>query len=109
LSEKTAKTVLSTLRKYIQEDGILVITIRPQKYWSYHEQGKFKNDMYQLHEKSGFAFIPHQRKPINGDITYGDASISLGYIEQNYLQWDVARVVTNRVDPYQTVVFLRPK
>ena len=108
LSEKTAKTVLSTLRRYVQEDGLLVITIRPKKYWSYHEQGKFKKDMYQMHEKSGFAFIPHHRKPINGDITYGDTSMSLGYFEENFPQWDLARVITNRIDPYQTVLFLRP-
>ena len=108
LSEKTAKTVLATLRKYIHDDGILVITIRPKKYWLQHQRGKFKNEMYQLHEQAGFAFIPHHREPINGDITYGDASISLGYIEENFPQWDLARVITNRVDPLQTAVFLRP-
>jgi SAM-dependent methyltransferase len=108
LSERTTKTVLSTLRRYVQEDGLLVITVRPKKYWSYHEQGKFRSDMYQMHEKSGFAFIPHHRKPINGDITYGDTSISLGYLEENFPQWELARVITNRVDPYQTVLFLRP-
>ena len=108
LSEKTAKTVLSTLRKYIRDDGILVITIRPKKYWSLYKQGKVKNEMFQIHEEKGFAFIPHQRAPINGDITYGDASISLGYMEENFPQWELARVITNRVDPHQTVVFLRP-
>jgi ubiquinone/menaquinone biosynthesis C-methylase UbiE len=109
LSEKTAKTVFSTMRKYIHDDGILVITIRPKKYWLNYKQGKFKNEMYQVHEKDGFAFIPHHREPINGDITYGDASISLGYIEENFPQWDLVRVITNRVDPIQTIVFLRPK
>ena len=108
LSEKTAQTVLSTLRKYMHENGILAITIRPKNYWSQYQGGKVKNEMYEIHEKEGFAFIPHRRAPIDGDITYGDASISLGYIEQNFPQWDVARVVTNRVDPLQTVVFLRP-
>ena len=108
LSEKTVKTVLSTLRKYIHDNGILVITIRPQEYWSQYKQGRFKKEMYQIHEQNGFAFIPHQRKPINGDITYGDASISLDYIEKNFTQWDVARVITDQVGPLQTVVFLRP-
>jgi SAM-dependent methyltransferase len=108
LSEKTAKTVLATLRKYIQDDGILVITIRPKKYWSFHEQGKYKNNMYRMHDERGFAFIPHKRAPIDGDITYGDTSISLGYIEENFPQWDLARVVTNRIDRFQMVLFLRP-
>jgi Methyltransferase domain len=108
LSEKTAKTVLSTLRKYIHDPGILVITIRPKEYWSHYQSGRVKNEMYQIHEKDGFAFVPHRREPIDGDITYGDASISLGYIEQNFPPWNSARVITNRVDPLQTVVFLRP-
>lgn len=109
LSEKTAKTVLSTLRKYIDDHGILVITVRPKEYWSHYQRGRVKKEMYQIHEKHGFAFIPHRRAPIDGDITYGDASISLGYIEQNFPQWNVARVITDRVDPLQTVVFLRAK
>jgi hypothetical protein len=108
LSEKTAKTVLSTLRKYIRDDGLLVITVRPKTYWQLYKQGEFKDKMYEIHDKEGFAFIPHNRKPIEGDITYGDASISLGYIEKNFPRWEVARVITNRVDPYQTLLFLRP-
>jgi len=108
LSEKTAKTVLSTLRSYIREDGLLAITIRPKKYWLLYERGNFKEEMYQRHEKDGFAFLPHHRKPIDGDITYGDASISSVYIEKNFPQWNLIRAITNRVDPYQTIVFLRP-
>ena len=108
LSEKTAKSVLSTLRKYIQDSGLLVITIRPKKYWSFHKQGKFKDDMYRMHDERGFAFIPQQRAPIDGDITYGDTSMSLGYFEENFPEWDVSRVITNRVDSLQMVLFLRP-
>ena len=108
LSEKTAKTVLSTLRKYIDDHGVLVITVRPQEYWSHYQGGRVKNEMYEIHENDGFAFIPHRREPINGDVTYGDASMSLRYIEDNFPQWNLARVITNRVDPLQTVVFLRP-
>jgi SAM-dependent methyltransferase len=108
LSEKTTKIVLSTLRRYINANGILVMTIRPKKFWSFHRNGEFKEDTYQMHEQKGFAFIPHRREPINGDITYGDTSISLGYIEENFPQWELVRLIMNRVDPYQTVLFLRP-
>jgi SAM-dependent methyltransferase len=108
LSEKTAKTVLETLRKYVDDKGVLVITIRPKRFWSFHQQGKFENDMYQMHEERGFAFHPHRRAPINGEITYGDTSISLGYIEENYRQWELDRLIIDRNNPYQTVLFLRP-
>ena len=108
LSEKTTKTVLSTLRRYMDPNGILMITIRPKKFWSFHQQGKFKQEMYQMHEKTGFAFTPHLREPVNGEITYGDTSISLGYMEENFPQWELARLIVNRADPYQTLLFLRP-
>jgi SAM-dependent methyltransferase len=108
LSEKTARIVLSTLRKYIDDNGILVFTIRPKTFWSFHQQGKFMNNMYQMHEEKGFAFTPHRRTPINGDVTYGDASISLGYMEKNFPQWELVRLIIDRNNPYQTVLFLRP-
>lgn len=108
LSEKTTKTVLSTLRRYMGDNGILVITIRPKEFWSFHRQGKFKQEMYQMHEQTGFAFTPHRRAPINGDITYGDTSISLDYLEENFPQWDLVKPIINREDPYQTLLFLRP-
>ena len=108
LSEKTTKTVLSTLRRYMDNNGILVITIRPKEFWSFHRQGKFKQEMYQMHEQTGFAFTPHRRAPINGDITYGDTSISLDYLEENFPQWDLVKSIINQEDPYQTLLFLRP-
>jgi SAM-dependent methyltransferase len=110
LSEKTAKIVLSTLRKYVHDSGLVVITIRPKDFWSFHHQGKFKTEMYKMHEEQGFAFHPHAaRKPVDGDITYGDTSISLGYIEENYPQWELVRLIMDRKNPYQTVLFLRPR
>ena len=108
LSEKTTKIVLSTLRKYMGANGVFVITIRPKRFWSFHQQGKFKNDMYRMHEETGFAFHPHRRTPVNGDITYGDTSISLGYMEENFPQWELVRLIIDRNNPYQTVLFLRP-
>jgi 2-polyprenyl-3-methyl-5-hydroxy-6-metoxy-1,4-benzoquinol methylase len=108
LSEKTAKVVLSTLRHYISEDGLLVITIRPKEYWAFHKQGKLKDGMFRMHDENGFAFTPHYREPIDGDVTYGDASISLKYIEENYSQWDLVKTITNQGDLYQKILFLRP-
>jgi len=108
LSEKTAKVVLKTLKNYLSEDGLLIITIRPKEYWSIHQQGKFMESMNKLHDEKGYAFIPHNREPIEGDITYGDASISMDYFRENIPQWKIIKEVTNRVDFYQKILFLQP-
>jgi 2-polyprenyl-3-methyl-5-hydroxy-6-metoxy-1,4-benzoquinol methylase len=108
LSEKTAFTVLTTLREYISAEGVLALTIRPKEYWAYHKDGILASKMLPLHERTGFAFEPHKLKPINGDITYGDASISLEFIEKNFPNWKIARVEWGEIDPYQVIVFLQP-
>lgn len=108
LSEKTAQVVLNTLRKYIADDGLLVITIRPKEYWLYHAQGKLASPMIKAHDEKGFAFTPHNRPPVDGDITYGDTSISLSYLEDHFPQWKVERVECDDIDLYQVILFLRP-
>jgi SAM-dependent methyltransferase len=108
LSEKTARIVFSTLRRSIAQDGVLLITIRPKEYWHYHNKGALASQMIKAHEETGFAFIPHSRPPIDGDITYGDTSISLAYLEKNFPQWRIESVDCNRIDSYQVLVFLRP-
>jgi hypothetical protein len=64
--------------------------------------------MQRDHDEQGFAYTPHQRAPIDGDITYGDTSMTLDYIKRNWSGWDVAGVEVNLQDPFQTIVFLRP-
>jgi SAM-dependent methyltransferase len=108
LSEKTARIVLGTLRNYIAEDGVLAITIRPKEYWNIHNGGVLAPAMLKLHDETGFAFTPHNLPPIDGDITYGDTSISLAYFDSHYPQWTVQSVEYNVVDPYQIILFLKP-
>lgn len=108
LSEKTAHVVLETLRQYISPEGILAITIRPQEYWHFHNQGALSTTMLQAHTEKGFAFMPHNRPPIDGDITYGDTSLSLEYIQANFPQWQIQQVEWNEIDPLHIIVFLKP-
>jgi SAM-dependent methyltransferase len=108
LSEKTTRIVLDTLRKYIAEDGLLVITIRSKEYWHIHNQGASERKMVKVHDETGFAFMPHERPPIDGDITYGDASISLEYFNIHIPNWKVESVEINEVDQYQVILFLKP-
>jgi SAM-dependent methyltransferase len=108
LSEKTAQIVLKTLKEYIADNGVLVITIRPKEYWHIHNQGILEPEMIQAHDKGGFAFTPQDIPPIDGEITFGDTSISLSYISIHYPQWKVVSIEFNVVDPYQIILFLKP-
>jgi len=111
LSEKTADAVLRAIRRRIDGKGLLVLTIRPVNYWSVHSHyppGTSIELMRTRHRELGFAFIPHERPPIDGDVTFGDTSIALDYIERNWTEWQLAGTERNKIDPYQLVLFLRP-
>lgn len=113
LSLISANAALKAIRNSISEDGLLVITIRPFDYWQFHSQ-HWKQEMppveelVQTHVKKGFAFVPHRREQVDGDITYGDTSISIEYIQENWKDWMIMDVKINNVDPYQSIVFLKP-
>jgi hypothetical protein len=112
LSEKTGLAVISALRGAISDHGIFAVTIRPLEYWKQHadlkqspvDVTKMEND----HRTRGFAFTPHPRTPINGDITYGDTSISTEYIADHWKGWKIIGEEVSPVDPYQKIVFLQP-
>ena len=108
LSEKTTHIVLNTFRRHISDAGLLVLTIRPKEYWYAHNEGTVANEMIKVHDETGFAFVPHQRPPIDGDITYGDASISIDYFRRNFPQWKLLTVEYNIIDPYQLILFFAP-
>jgi SAM-dependent methyltransferase len=111
LSEKTADAVLGVLRKAISDDGMLAITIRPSNYWNFHKdwrESHTREAMIERHDREGFAFMPHQLEPIDGDITYGDTSMTLDFIGRRWPQWKIAGTAQNPGDPLQTVVFLLP-
>jgi len=111
LSPKCALQVMKTLHGYLKRDGLLAITLRPPEYWRLHRpfpSGVTPEAMIGLHRDAGFAFIPHDRPPIDGDVTYGDASYSLEYARSNWSGWSIVDTAWNAVDPLQTIVFLRP-
>jgi trans-aconitate methyltransferase len=108
LSQKTGMIVLETLRKHIARNGMLAITIRPKEYWLIHEGGRNAQAMINQHDTMGFAFFPHNRAPIDGDITYGDASMSLQYLSSRIRDWKIAGLDYNLLDHHQVIVFLQP-
>ncbi|MFP3565441.1 class I SAM-dependent methyltransferase [Paraburkholderia sp. SIMBA_030] len=111
LSARSGKAVMDVCRQSIADNGLMVVTIRPLSYWVSHDQKQNVVDvaaMQRDHVEKGFAYTPHGREPIDGDITYGDTSMTLDYIKRNWDGWDVAGVEFNLQDPFQTIVFLRP-
>lgn len=111
LSERATSAALSACRKHINEDGLMAITVRPPSYWDRDPVVAGTSRVEQLkraHAEVGFAFTPHDREAIDGDITYGDTSISLDYMRQHWTDWKV--VGSDRIiqDPTQTIVFLKP-
>jgi len=111
LSARSGAAVMRVCRECIADNGLMVVTIRPLSYWDVHDQRQSMVDagaMKRAHIEKGFAYTPHGRAPIDGDITYGDTSMTLDYIKSNWTGWDVAGVEYNLQDPYQTIVFLRP-
>ena len=64
--------------------------------------------MKRAHRERGFAYTPHNRPPIDGDITYGDTSMTVDFIRERWLGWEVTGVDYNLQDPFQLLVYLRP-
>lgn len=105
--------ILSSLRETISSDGILVITVRPENYWKHQKEinQTLCEKLVLMHRNTGYAFYPHNRpsRSLNNieDIAYGDSSISLDYISK-LPQWEIAALDYNFVDPFKTIVALKP-
>ena len=110
LSERATRMSMETMLRHLKPNGLLVITIRPVEYWNYDihakEQGKTKHQIA-AHRECGFAFLPHNRPPIDGDVTYGDTSMSLDWIREAFPMAEILGTDRSLDDPYQTYVFIR--
>ncbi len=112
LSERTALRCLASIRARMTPKSLLVITIRPVEYWSFHsfwDKGYTQEQMVDTHHRHGYAFFPHNRTPIDDDVTYGDASISLRYITETWTDWELVGIDHNFGDYYQVPVILRSR
>jgi hypothetical protein len=102
---------LNTISKYIKPAGLIVITIRPVEYWDIDAHanagGGVVEQRKSQHRAYGFSFLPHNRKPIDGDITYGDTSMSLDWLEAAFPNLEIMGTDRSLSDPYQIYVFLR--
>lgn len=116
LSERATRLALATLGNYLDKDGLLVITIRPIEYWERAaaalSPGQDKDAAAaqpRLHAQNGFAFVPHGRAPIDGDITYGDTSMTFEWLAAAAPGFDIVGYDHTLDDLLQIIVYLRHK
>lgn len=111
LSRRAMTASLNTLRKYIADDGLLTITIRPVENWEQdpHTSPEQKVALAVCHREEGFAFNPHNRAPIDGDVTYGDSSMTLDWIASTFPEWMIKATDRCLNDRLQRYVFLVPR
>ena len=112
LSERATHAALSALRKYVADDGVLAITIRPIEFWQFVSKRVGAGPAAELeadHRDEGFAFLPHRnRQAIDNNDSYGDTSMTLDWLTANVSEWQVVAIDRSVTAPYQIYVFLRP-
>lgn len=110
LSQRATITAMETLLQHLESTGILVITIRPIEYWSMNPNLKQLGVVEQqmsLHKENGFSFLPDNRHPVDGDITYGNTSMSLNWIKETFPRVSILGIDRSLDDPMQVYVFLQ--
>ena len=110
LSERATLSAMRVLRKYVKPDGLLVVTIRPIEYWR-HDTAVSAAEAEALearHRQVGFAFRPHDRPAVDGDVTYGDTSMTLAWLADHCPEWKLGGIDRSLEDPFQIYVFLVP-
>lgn len=110
LSRRATLTSLATLRRHVADTGLLTITIRPVEYWAHdpHTTPDQRRAYMAQHRREGFAFNPHIRAAIDGDVTYGDTSLTLDWLAHEAPEWRVVGTDRSLEDPFQRYVFLAP-
>lgn len=110
LSPAVADKSLQTLSRYLNNDGVLVITLRPFEYWDMRSdiQPKTLQKLYESQKTSGFSFFPHNRLGVKEfGVTYGDTTMSLYALKNMSPQFEILDIERCAVDPYQVYVALK--
>ncbi len=112
LSKRAMNEALCTIRSRVTDNAIFAVTVRPANYWKVSKRYDNKDidvkEYIKRHNTEGFVFHPQNCAPVDGDITFGDTSISLNYIKKNWHGWEVVATDVNLSDSSQIIVFLRP-
>ena len=100
LSERATFAALRVLGKYVSSRGVLVITIRPPDYWEHDPAttAAEKIELRRRHEVEGFAFHPHVRDAVDGEITYGDTSLTVEWLTKHFPEWQTVATEHSPMD-----------
>ncbi len=109
LSKRTTIQNMIVLGEALSPRGLLAITIRPVEYWHLHySQAPLRAEkMIAAHEKEGFAFEPHARAAVDGEVTYGDTSMTLEFLQRTFPNLRIQRIEHSLDDSHQIIVFLK--
>jgi SAM-dependent methyltransferase len=111
LSERAARIALQTMTKYLNPGGLLAITVRPVEYWNHDSAARSRGLVEQqitLHRQKGFSFLPHARPPVDGDVTYGDTTLTPKWLADNFPQLPIVGQDRSLNDELQIYLFLQP-
>lgn len=110
LSERAARTALQTLNNYLKPAGVVAITIRPREYWNHAKVAQNRGlvqHQIELHDKKGFSFIPHLRPPVDGDVTFGETTLTPKWLTDNFPEFRIMGEDRSLTDPLQLYQFLQ--
>lgn len=110
LSERCHLAVLGAFHRSLADDGIIVLTVRPEGYWR-HKNKPRAAELEQAHARHGFAFDPHPKltPAADGEVPYGDSTISPSHIAQHWKQFELLDVDVNLLQPEQIMLTLRKR
>lgn len=110
-SRRASVAALEAIRPVIKSDGLLVLTIRPREWWPYAKQvpERDKPALLQAHDRTGFAFRPGNRPPIDGDVTFGHTTMKIEMIEELCPRWKVIGYDWSLQDSLQMIVLLQAR
>ncbi|QCK88182.1 class I SAM-dependent methyltransferase [Phreatobacter aquaticus] len=108
LSQRATASALAVLERHLAAEGVLVVTIRPLEYWNVHqplEQAE-RDRLMALHRSARFAYRPHNRDAVDGDVTYGDTSMAFDWLQEQVPGLRIRRFDRSLTDPFQLIVTL---
>ncbi len=109
-SLKATNAALRVLRDYIHSTGLLVITVRPIDFWQIVGRIPEADRQAQvaIHQRDGFAYVPDSFPVINGEVIFGDTTLTPEWLERSHPYWRV-EAYDRGIDPWQTVLMLTPR
>jgi SAM-dependent methyltransferase len=110
-SARATKQCLDAFAAACAPDGMVAFTIRPVEYWDAETETPLEDrrGCAARHREEGFAFHPHIRPPVDGDLVYGDTSMTFDWLARQCPQLSIVGTEPVPTDRLQTIVYLRPR